>query len=77
MIIRSVENFVDEWGSEKITTDKGVYVIDNRRKSLIKGNIYNGYPRDDNQNIIKNEELKREIMNELLKYYKTKEIKNK
>jgi|GEM_PF-6215676 len=72
MVIKSIENFIDEWGSEKIVTDKGVFIIDNRKKSLIKGNIYNGYPRDDNQNIIKNEELKREIMQSLYKYYKKK-----
>lgn len=37
-------------GTIKISTDKGVFCIDNRIDSKLKGHVFNGYPKDDNSN---------------------------
>jgi len=39
-------------GTIEIHTEYGIYCIDNRLQSRTKGRLYNGYPKDDNTNII-------------------------
>lgn len=56
-------------GTIEITTDKGVFCVDNRICTKTKNSLYNGYPKKDNSNIIENsDDLKKEILNALEKY---------
>jgi hypothetical protein len=57
-------------GTIEITTDEGIFCFDERIRSLTKGRLYEGYPKEDNSNLIENsEELEAELL-DLLKDYK-------
>lgn len=57
-------------GTIELETDKGIFCFDNRIGSDTKGRLYDGYPKDDNSNIIENsEDLETELI-EGLKSYK-------
>lgn len=51
MKIKEIETFLDG-GTVKISTDKGIFCIDNRLFTTTKGKIFHGYPRHDNKNVI-------------------------
>jgi|TARA_R110000851_G_scaffold112921_4_gene237352 hypothetical protein len=57
-------------GTIEVTTDKGVYCFDGRLFSDTKDCVFEGYPKDDNSNIVEeSEELEAEIT-EALRGYK-------
>ncbi len=72
MEILKIDMYLDG-GTLEITTDLGIYCIDNRIKSKTKGVLYCGYPKDNNSNIYDNQELlKGKIINSLKTYYSTR-----
>lgn len=75
MKILSIDSYLDG-GSIALETDKGIFCFDDRIRSKTKGRLYNGYPEDDNSNIIENyEESEKEIV-EALKIYNDDLYKN-
>ncbi len=59
-------------GTIEVMTDEGIYCFDNRIMSKTKNKLYNGYPLDDNSNLIKDSvsiEIENRIV-EALKDYK-------
>lgn len=68
MKILRIDSYIDG-GTIEITTDEGVYCIDNRLFSNLKGKIFFNYPKDDNRNIVPNQnEIKAELINALAEY---------
>jgi flagellar hook protein FlgE len=57
-------------GTAKITTESGVFCFDYRIMSNTKGRLYDGYPKDDNSNLIENSKELETILIESLKNYK-------
>jgi hypothetical protein len=56
-------------GTIEITTDKGVFCFDERIQSETKGRLFDGYPKNDNSNLIENShELEFEIIESLKEY---------
>lgn len=56
-------------GTIEIETIDGIFCFDGRLSSNTKNMLYNGYPKKDNSNIIKNsEELKNNLFDELKNY---------
>ena len=69
MEIKKFEMFLDG-GTIKITTDEGIFCFDERIGSNTKGRLYQGYPKDDNSNLIEtSEDLETELIG-CLKLYK-------
>lgn len=56
MKIKEVISYFDG-GTIDIVTDRGVYSIDNRLFTKTKGKLFFGYPRDDNKNIMREDEV--------------------
>ena len=53
-------------GTIEITTDKGIFCFDDRLFSKTSGRLYNGYPKDDDSNLIEDSsELEQEIIKAL------------
>ena len=68
MEITKIDGYLDG-GTIKIVTTYEIYCIDSRIKTKTKGSIFFGYPKDDNSNIVSNQdELKIEMRNALEKY---------
>jgi hypothetical protein len=68
MKIKEIVIFKDG-GTIMITTDKGVFSIDNRLFTSTKGKLFFGYPKDDNKNIINDPtEIRNEILDSLDNY---------
>jgi hypothetical protein len=58
-------------GTIELTTDKGIFCFDERIGSDTKGRLYQGYPKDDNSNLIENsDDIEQELI-ELLKSFKS------
>lgn len=69
MEIKKFEMYRDG-GTVELTCDKGVFCFDERIGSKTKGCLYDGYPKDDNSNLIENsDDLEKELI-EALKSYK-------
>ena len=69
MEIKKFEKYRDG-GTIELETDKGIFCFDERIRSNTKGRLYEGYPKDDNSNLIENsEDLEMELI-ESLKLYK-------
>ena len=69
MKINNFKMYLDG-GTIELDTDKGIFCFDERIGSNTKGILYNGYPKDDNSNLIENsEDLETELI-ECLKLYK-------
>jgi hypothetical protein len=65
MEINDFTSYLDG-GTVEVETNKGVYCFDYRLMTETAGRLYDGYPEDDNSNIIKNsEELENEIIEAL------------
>lgn len=59
----------DDGGTIEIKTDEGTYCFDDRLESKTQGRLYEGYPKDDNSNLIINyKHIEKEITEELKKY---------
>lgn len=56
-------------GTEEITTDKGVFCYDHRIESLTAGSLFDGYPKDDNSNVIEDSCNIEDELLEALKQY--------
>jgi hypothetical protein len=70
MEIKKFEMYLDG-GTIKLTTDKGIFCFDERIRSSTKGRLYDGYPKDDNSNLIENSvDLEQELI-EQLKLFKS------
>ena len=69
MKILNFERFKDGWTTE-ITTDEGVFTIDERLGTKTRGGLYLGYPNKDNSNIINDSKEMEEKIIEALKNYK-------
>ncbi len=70
MKILKFEHYRDG-GTIEIITDIGTYCFDGRlsKSNLTRGKLFNGYPKNDNSNIIENsKELENEIVEALKKY---------
>lgn len=68
MEITKIDGYLDG-GTIKIVTTDEIYCIDSRIKTKTKGNIFFGYPKDDNSNIAPNQdEIKIEMKNAIEKY---------
>lgn len=68
MEITKIDGYRDGGTMQIITTDE-IYCIDSRIKTKTEGIIFLGYPKDDNSNIVPNQdEIKIEIKNALEKY---------
>ena len=62
MIIKKTDGYKDG-GTIRIETDIGKYYVDRRIGTKTRDKIYNGYPKEDNSNIIENQdEIKNQIM---------------
>ncbi len=70
MEINKIDGYLDG-GTIKIVTKNEIYCIDNRIRSNTKGFVYIGYPKDDNSNIISDQDS---ITNEIL--YSIKEYED-
>ena len=69
MEIKKFETYRDG-GTIELHTDKGIFCFDERIGSNTKGRLYQGYPKDDNSNLIENsDDLEAELI-ESLKLYK-------
>jgi len=69
MYINNFKKYLDG-GTIELDTDKGIFCFDERIRSNTKGRLYEGYPKDDNSNLIENsEDLEIELI-ECLKLYK-------
>ena len=69
MEIKKFEMYRDG-GTIELDTDKGIFCFDERIGSNTKGRLYQGYPKDDNSNLIENsEDLEIELI-VCLKLYK-------
>lgn len=56
-------------GTEEITTDVGVFCYDHRIESITAGCLYNGYPKEDNSNIIQDPtDIEQELLEALKQY---------
>lgn len=61
MEIIKIDGYLDG-GTIKVVTNDEIYCIDSRINTKTKGKIYLGYPEDNNNNIVSNQdELKSEI----------------
>ena len=69
MEIKKFEMYLDG-GTIELDTDKGIFCFDERIGSNTKGRLYDGYPKDDNSNIIENSEDLENQLIECLKLYK-------
>lgn len=69
MQIKNFNVYLDG-GTIEITTDEGTFCFDDRIKSSTKGRLYNGYPKDDNSNLIENSSALEEQLIENLKNHK-------
>jgi hypothetical protein len=68
MEITKIDGYLDG-GTIKIVTTDEIYCIDSRIKTKTKGSIFFGYPKDDNSNIVSNQdEIKIEMTNAIEKY---------
>jgi hypothetical protein len=57
-------------GTVEIITETGVFCFDYRIGSYTKGRLYDGYPKDDNSNLIENSKELENLLIENLKTYK-------
>ena len=55
MKILNVDGYLDG-GTIKIVTDEEIYCIDSRIHTVTPGSIYLGYPKDDNSNMVSEDE---------------------
>lgn len=69
LTIQGFDMYMDG-GTIEITTDKGIFCFDDRLRSETKGRLYNGYPKDDNSNIINDSKDLESIIIEKLKNHK-------
>lgn len=68
MEIIKIDSYLDG-GTIEITTDDGIYCIDNRLFSKTNGSVFCNYPEDDDSNIAPNQdELKVKIIDALAKF---------
>lgn len=68
MEITNIDVYLDG-GTIEIATSDVIYCIDSRITTKTKGSIFFGYPKEDNSNIIQNQDkIKMEITNALEKY---------
>ena len=68
MEITKISGYLDG-GTIRIVTIDEIYCIDSRLKTKTKGSVFFGYPKDDNSNIVPNQdEIKIEIKDALEKY---------
>lgn len=44
-------------GTEEITTNKGIYCFDGRISSKTAGQLFDGYPKEDNSNLVQDSGL--------------------
>ena len=70
MEIKKFEMCLDG-GTIKITTDEGIFCFDERIRSSTKGRLYDGYPKDDNSNLIENSVDLEQKLIEQLKLFKS------
>jgi hypothetical protein len=49
-------------GTIKLVTDEEVFCFDNRIKTKTKGDLYKGYPKADNSNLVDDIELRQELI---------------
>ena len=70
MKIEKIEMYLDG-GTIELTTDKGIYCFDDRIQSNTNGRLYEGYPKDDNSNLIENSKDLEEKLIENLKSFKS------
>jgi hypothetical protein len=69
MEIKNFKMYLDG-GTIELGTDMEVFCFDNRIRSKTKGRLYEGYPKDDNSNLIENsDEIETQLI-ESLKSYK-------
>lgn len=69
MEIKKFEMYRDG-GTIELDTDNGIFCFDERIGSNTKGRLYDGYPKNDNSNLIENsEDLETELIG-CLKLYK-------
>ena len=72
MKIIKIDSCLDGGTIKVVTTDE-IYCIDSRIKTRTKGSIFLGYPKDDNSNVVSNqEEIKMAIINEFEKHIELK-----
>ena len=64
MKIKEVISYFDG-GTVDIVTDRGVYSVDSRLFTKTQGKLFFGYPRDDNKNIMRPDEVNK-IKDELI-----------
>ena len=69
MIIRKIDSYKDG-GTLKITTDSGIYCIDRRIKSSTVGDVYHGYPEDNESNKIMGQASIKQLIKDALDNYK-------
>jgi hypothetical protein len=59
---------LSDGGTICLTTDKGMFFIDNRIGSSTIGRVYLGYPECDNSNLLNNPHLEDEIKKLILNH---------
>lgn len=56
-------------GTISVVTDQGTYCFDNRIRTKTKDRLYEGYPKEDNSNLIEDSaQLEKDILQELRDY---------
>ena len=66
MINISKMDFCLDGGTCLISTDNGDFAIDERMESSTIGKIYQGYPKDDNSNLLVNQDsIRAELLDAL------------
>ena len=65
---------IRDGGTKEVTTNNGIFFIDNMLFTSSPGRIYKEYPNDDNSNILKNKKLEKEINTAVTEYYDKKII---
>lgn len=69
MEIKSIDSYRDG-GTVVITTESKCYAIDRRIDSKTKFRLFNGYPMDDNSNLIEVDTLDLPLRHEIMKSLK-------
>lgn len=68
MEVIKIDGYLDG-GTIKIVTNEEIYYIDSRIGTTTKGSIFFNYPKDDNSNIVEEQdEVKSKLKNALEKY---------
>ena len=69
MMVVTKFNMYSDGGTVEIVTNRGIFCFDNRIGSKTTGRLYNGYPNDNNSNIVEDSiDLENDLIDALKNY---------